>query len=632
MISDISITILILSVFVIVLFVVISVHHSRTLQLIHRLYMAISGFYISWAITVIAAGLSNPQNTSLLFYLDCITYIGATSMPVIILLIALSFVNSWNKIPKQYFVLFLFPIVTFVMAITNPIHHLFYKHFSLHRSEVIFGPYLYINGIINYFLLIVACALMISFAIKNPDHLYIVQTVFYCIGNLIPLTVNIVVTVGLINQVSFAITPISFIGTMLFHGIAIYRFHLLDIKPIATKHVLDWISDGYLILSEAELVLSYNKPFYEVFGETYGITANKSLKKAVQEEDIMGKTAIYNLMTALDSCRQSSSIVSYEEAVTFTKNDKPVKYYYMVDVSPLMLSDKITGFVIIFKDITQVKKSMQQLHDSQTRLMEKERLAFLGQMVGGLAHNLKTPIMCISGCSASINNLIQECRDSQDCPEVNEEDYLEIYGEVESWLTRIRDSCTYMSDIISAIKDQATNASASGNTIFTLHQLIQRSSLLMRHELQAAGCILKSEYNPSREIIFSGDINNLIQVLNNLLSNAIYAQKLTNGGVITLGIEESETHISLYVKDTGPGINPHIRKRLFKEMTTDKGVHGTGLGLYISNAVVRGKFGGNMWVRDNPEGGAMFGIAIPLENISFRDAGNINKTDEEVGL
>ena len=53
---------------------------------------------------------------------------------------------------------------------------------------------------------------------------------------------------------------------------------------------------------------------------------------------------------------------------------------------------------------------MQQLRDSQARMMEQERLASLGQMIGGLAHNLKTPIMSISGCISAVENLVEECR------------------------------------------------------------------------------------------------------------------------------------------------------------------------------------------------------------------------------
>ena len=114
-----------------------------------------------------------------------------------------------------------------------------------------------------------------------------------------------------------------------------------------------------------------------------------------------------------------------------------------------------------------------------------------------------------------------------------------------------------------------------------------------------------------------GDINNLIQVLNNLISNAIDANSMTGGGKIEIGIEENQEYLDIYVKDSGPGINPNVKRKLFNEMTTTKGVKGTGIGLFISNAVVRGKFGGNMWARDNPEGGAIFGLSIPIELVKI---------------
>ena len=247
-------------------------------------------------------------------------------------------------------------------------------------------------------------------------------------------------------------------------------------------------------------------------------------------------------------------------------------------------------------------------------MMERERLAFLGQMVGGLAHNLKTPIMSISGGCAALDSLIEECRDDLGTGELEEADFREIYGEMNEWITRVRESCGYMSDIITAIKGQAANANTSETGAFTLDDLIRRATLLMRHELLSASCSLRAEYGEFRDTVLHGDINNLVQVLNNLLSNAIYAQKQSGGGEIVVGIRKAarEGCIDIYVRDTGPGIDPHIRKKLLKEMTTSKGAHGTGLGLYISNAIIRGKFGGTIWFEDNPGGGAVFGMEIPL--------------------
>ena len=269
-----------------------------------------------------------------------------------------------------------------------------------------------------------------------------------------------------------------------------------------------------------------------------------------------------------------------------------------------------------------MKKSMKQLQDGQTRMMEQERLAFLGQMMGGLAHNLKTPIMSISGCVSAIEVLVQECRESLGDEDITEDDYREIYFEIDDWLLKTRDSCTYMSDIITAIKGQAANASTSLKAEFTVDELIKRSALLMRHELLSSGCQLVIEYDPESRIIVTGDINSLIQVLNNLITNAIDAQRNTESDKVYIGLRQDETHLSIYVRDRGKGVEPRVRERLFREMITSKGTKGTGLGLYISNAIIRGKFGGYMWLEDNPEGGSIFGFSIPLESVNIVKAVN----------
>ena len=107
---------------------------------------------------------------------------------------------------------------------------------------------------------------------------------------------------------------------------------------------------------------------------------------------------------------------------------------------------------------------MQRLQDSQNRMMEQERLASLGQMVGGLAHNLKTPIMSISGSASAMENLIEECKTSVGDPDVTADDYREIYAEMDTWISRLREACAYMSDIITAVKGQAKNRRTSDET------------------------------------------------------------------------------------------------------------------------------------------------------------------------
>ena len=168
-----------------------------------------------------------------------------------------------------------------------------------------------------------------------------------------------------------------------------------------------------------------------------------------------------------------------------------------------------------------------------------------------------------------------------------------------------------MSDIITAIKGQATTVVSSEDSFFTIDELFKRVTLLMRHELFSSHSQLDIEYNNERNTAIRGDINNLIQVLDNFISNSVYARR--ENVTIKLGVMRDEENLKIYVKDNGPGVSPKVKERLFKEMVTSKGTQGTGLGLYISQAVVHGTFGGNLWHEDNPEGGAIFGMSIPLE-------------------
>ncbi|MDD6274340.1 MAG: histidine kinase N-terminal 7TM domain-containing protein [Clostridiaceae bacterium] len=609
--SNLVLSVFIFSIIAICIFLFESIR-TRRLMLIHRLYFISSLLFVTWLAALICMNYTIPDNTVLLRIWDSVIYLGCAFIPVLALLIAVTFVYGLEQLPKSCYLLLIVPTLVNLAAWTDPVLHLMYRQFSIDRAEVVFGPFIYLNGVYSYLSMVAAVFIMLRFAFRSRDKLYIKQILMFTLSNLFPLVVSMITTFTP-NGLPIYATPLGFIPSILCNGIAIYQLHILDIKPIATSQVLDQISDCYLLLSAQGLVVSTNKPFQNVLGVRYGIRENHYLRDCVREED-SGNSIIFNILTAVQSSGENSASVSYEQALLTDGPGGAAKNYYIVEVTPLVVEGRISGFVVLFKDITQVKRSMQQVQDSHARMMERERLAFLGQMVGGLAHNLKTPIMSISGGCAALDSLIEECRDDLGTGELEEADFREIYGEMDEWITRVRESCGYMSDIITAIKGQAANANASETGTFTLDDLIRRATLLMRHELLSASCSLRAEYGEFRDTVLHGDINNLVQVLNNLLSNAIYAQKQSGGGEIVVGIRKAarEGCIDIYVRDTGPGIDPHIRKKLLKEMTTSKGAHGTGLGLYISNAIIRGKFGGTIWFEDNPGGGAVFGMEIPL--------------------
>ena len=618
MVSDFAASVFLLSLIGVAVFIFWLLHSPKQRSLLSKLYLWLVLVYAYWAVLMLVMWRTPPDHLSALAFLDSLTYLGI-SIPAIYLMISLVFVQGRDRFPKWMLVCLVIPVLSVLVSLTNDWHHLQYQVFSVVRSEIVFGPYVLVTGLHSYLCFLISFILIFNFARKNPSKLYFQQCMMLFLGGFCPMLVSIAATFSGLNFPITA-TPLSFLPLILFNGIAIYRLNLLDITPIATQYMLDWISDCYMVLSAKGLVLNYNKSFAAVFASKYGITENRYLKDCVKEEDISKKTAIYNMITAVDACRDAQSTISYEQAATINRNGVIHKNYYVTDVSQLILNDKEVGFVLIFKDITQLKKSLRQLQDSKNRMMEQERFAFLGQMMGGLAHNLKTPIMSISGCISAADNLVDECLASLSDPRVTPDDYREIFGEMRDWFQKIQDSTAYMSDIITAIKGQATSVSAFDDSLFTIDELLKRTTLLMRHELISAGCTLVSEYKGPQSITLRGDINNLVQVLGNLVTNAIFAQKQVGGGVITLGLEQEGRQVKIYVKDTGPGISPTIRSRLFKEMVTSKGVQGSGLGLYISNAVVHGKFNGAMWCEDNPGGGAVFGMTIPLDPAGSLDA------------
>ncbi len=629
----ISNTMLIVFAVTIVLMVafVLTLTRTRNIMLIHKCYFAAASLLIIWLLALIGIRYTNLQNTGMMIFWDAITTSCAALIPPFSLLFAICYTKEYeHHLPKRYLWVFAIPSLTILMVSTNPLHHLYYTVFSLENTKVQFGPYFSIHSFYSFACVALSVFLIIRFAVKTKTKLHIQQAVLFTIGSLAPSILNLIVVSRLIDA-TIEITPLGFMVTMLFHGFVIYRLHFFDIKPIAMQQLLNWISDCYLVTNQSGLVINYNQPFMNLLGNQQGIRENVFLKDCLRAEDVENKTTLYNLLTAIQSCTDNNDRVTYEQAITKQENGEPVKGFYMVEVTPLTVDNKICGFLVIFKDVTQIKLNMQQLQDNQVKMMERERLAFLGQMVGGLAHNLKTPIMSISGSISATETLLRECEQSLGDPEVTEEDYREIYGEIGGWCDKIREACAYMSDIISAVKGQASNMNVSEGVEFSLEDTIKRVALLLRHELLNKNCSLKidNHFSDNMEILLHGDINNLVQVIANLVSNAIDAQKPDGNHDIVISLFRNDTMLHITVKDYGIGVSPQVRKSIFQQMVTSKGTLGTGLGVFISNTVIRAKFDGSMWFEDNPEGGTIFGIAIPMENVKILERKEVDGHEEE---
>ena len=280
---------------------------------------------------------------------------------------------------------------------------------------------------------------------------------------------------------------------------------------------------------------------------------------------------------------------------------------------PIVSNDELGALAISFNNIQDLTKSnIEQLHNSQETLMESERLASLGQLIGGIAHNLKTPIMSISGALEGLTNLIKEYDDSIDDPEVNSQDHHAIAKDMSEWIFKIKTYTEYMSDIITAVKGQAVTLSEADSVHFSLDELVKRVNILMKHELKNAIIYLNISMKTDEHTKINGDINSLVQVINNMISNSIQAYNGQTNKNIELILETKDNNVLIHVKDYASGMPKKVQEKLFKEMITTKGKNGTGLGLYMSYSTIKAHFNGDITFESEPGKGTTFTIILPL--------------------
>ena len=148
--------------------------------------------------------------------------------------------------------------------------------------------------------------------------------------------------------------------------------------------------------------------------------------------------------------------------------------------------------------------------------------------------------------------------------------------------------------------------------IFTIEELFKRVQILMNHEFKHSLVKLIVKNNVSNTITINGNINALVQVINNLLANSLDAYNGKNLGDIELTSEYKDKNIIISVKDHGPGLPENVKEKLFKEMITTKGKDGTGLGLFMSYSNIKAHFSGTMTFESEPGNGTIFNIIIPV--------------------
>lgn len=227
----------------------------------------------------------------------------------------------------------------------------------------------------------------------------------------------------------------------------------------------------------------------------------------------------------------------------------------------------------------------------QTQLQHVERLAFVGELSAGIAHELNEPLGRVLGFAQLIKK----------AGSLNEQQSEDI--------ERIIKASLYSREIIKKLMIFSRQMPQQITRI-NLNDIVHNILYFIDVRFQSRGITIIKQLDPALPVIYADEVQ-MSQVLVNLITNSVFA--MPTGGEITVTTRKKENLVSLIVKDTGTGMTAAIRNKIFEPFFTTKPVgQGTGLGLSVVQGIVD-SHGGKILVSSAVNKGTKFEIQLPLK-------------------
>lgn len=277
-------------------------------------------------------------------------------------------------------------------------------------------------------------------------------------------------------------------------------------------------------------------------------------------------------------------------------------------VTNLLGDPHVGGIVINSHDITERRQAEKALEVSQGQLLSSEKLASLGRLTAGLAHEINTPLAATMNSLQVMRTLVKEYQSSIGNPQVTPADHQEIAAEILTALEDAGKTTTRMGEFIRQIRSH-TRDTVNGTREFDPVKLAGDTLAMLAHEARANQVELHLE-SVRGQLTLVGEPGRFTQVLTNLVINAIHAcETVTGYRRVDVRFVHEAGQLNLQVEDNGSGIPAEVLPKIFDPMFTTKEVgKGTGLGLAIIHDIVQGHFGGHIEVQTQVGRGTTFTV------------------------
>ncbi len=271
----------------------------------------------------------------------------------------------------------------------------------------------------------------------------------------------------------------------------------------------------------------------------------------------------------------------------------------------------------------EIEAALENLRQSQYHLIQAEKMASLGQLVAGIAHEINNPVNFISAGVESLNTNLEEIGQVLDIyhkitPSNVEEklkeieklkekiEYREAIKEIEKLIISIKNGTNRTTEIVKGLRT-FSRMDEDSLKMASIHEGLDSSLILLHNKYKERIEIIRNYENIPQIECYPGQLN---QVFMNILSNAI--DSIDNTGTITISTSSKNGLVQISIKDTGRGIPEYLKEKIFEPFYTTKEVgKGTGLGLSISHGIIE-KHHGIISFQSEVGKGSEFVISLPV--------------------